>query len=393
VPELSPGDSGRVVLALLLACQAVAPAPPPKAPFDAATFDAIVMQGVREGVFPGAALVIGRRDTVFFKKGYGHLTWSGTSPVVEADSTLYDLASLTKVLATTTSLMILVDRGKVSLDAPVATYVPEFHGTGTGAITVRHLLTHTSGLRPTLPLHNATSDSAALRMVFDATPVVPPGSRVVYSDLNAILLGEIVHRASGEPLDVFARREVFVPLDLQQTVFRPSGASLARVAPTGIWRGHPIGGVVNDQNAARLGGVAGHAGLFSTGTDVARFAQFILRGGRLPDGRTLVRAETVRLFTTRAVGGKNPRLEARALGWQAVPTGETVSSAGTRFGPRSFGHTGWTGTSIWIDPDRDLFVVLLTNRAFAPRASRSFTGLKQVRGRLADAAAEASDAH
>jgi CubicO group peptidase (beta-lactamase class C family) len=148
---------------------------------------------------------------------------------------------------------------------------------------------------------------------------------------------------------------------------------------------------VNDPSAAKLGGVSGNAGVFSTARDVARFAQFVLRGGIAPDGRRLVRAETIRAFTTRSAYF-GPGTEARALGWQAVPTGERVSSAGTRFGPRSVGHTGWTGTSLWIDPDRDVFVVLLTNRAFAPRSREPFTVVKGIRGRLADAAAEAIDA-
>jgi CubicO group peptidase (beta-lactamase class C family) len=335
---------------------------------------------------------VGRHDAILFAKGYGHLTWSPSSPVPDPDSTLYDLASLTKIVATTTALMLLVDRGQMQLDAPVARYISEFRGPGTAAITVRELLTHTSGLRPTLPLFRDAPDSAtALRMVFAATPVAPPGVRVIYSDLNAILLGEIVRRVAGAPLDVVVAREIFRPLGLRRTLFHPGRALLPQIAPTGLWRGHAIAGVVNDQNAARLGGVAGHAGLFASGADVARFAQFILRDGALPGGR-LVRAQTVRAFTTRATAvSRGTAQEARALGWQALPTGERVSSAGTLFGPRSFGHTGWTGTSLWIDPDRDLFVVLLTNRAFAPRARRSFTLLHEVRGGVADAAARASD--
>jgi len=395
VRELRAAHSGRLVLALVFLLQTGAAARPPAAArFDAATFDPLVMDGIRAGAYPGAALVVGRRDTMLFAKGYGHLTWSASSPVVDAESTLYDLASVTKVIATTTAVMLLVDRGKVRLDAPVAAYVPEFRGAGTAGVTVWHLLTHTSGLRPTLPLYRDAADgTAALRLVHAATPEVPPGTRVVYSDLNAILLGEVVQRAAGESLDVFTQREVFAPLALRQTTFHPAVGLRARIAPTGLWRGHPVAGVVNDQNAVRLGGVAGHAGLFAGALDVARFAQFILREGALPDGRHLVRAETVREFTTRASApGPGTRAEARALGWQALPTGESVSSAGTLFGPRSFGHTGWTGTSLWIDPDRDVFVVLLTNRAFAPRARRPFTVLKAVRGRVADAAARASDA-
>ncbi|HEX9610704.1 MAG TPA: serine hydrolase domain-containing protein [Gemmatimonadales bacterium] len=360
--------------------------------FDSASFDPLVLDGIRRGAYPGAALVIGRRDTILFAKGYGRLTWAASSAVVSAESTMYDLASLTKVLATTTALMILVDRRAISLDAPVARYVREFAGPGTDAITVRHLLTHTSGLRATLPLHKDAPDSAAaLEMLFAATPVARPGTRVVYSDVNAMLLGEVVRRASGEPLDRFATREIFAPLELGRTLFRPPRRLHPRIAPTGVWRGHPVSGVVNDPNAARLGGVAGHAGAFATAADVGRFAQLMLRQGALPDGRRLVAAATVRRFTTR-VEPQGPRQDSRALGWQAVPTDEDVSSAGTLFGPHSYGHTGWTGTSLWIDPDRDVFVVLLTNRAYAPRAPRSFTVLKEVRGRVADAVARAADA-
>jgi CubicO group peptidase (beta-lactamase class C family) len=399
-----PAGARRVGLAplLLLVLRAAAPArqgsgeaaspPAARAGFTRASFDPLVEEGIAHGAYPGAALVIGRHDTVLFAHGYGHLTWSPSSPAADVDSTLYDLASLTKVIATTPALMVLVERGRIRLDAPVATYLPEFRGTGTAGITVRHLLTHTSGLRPTLPLFREARDSAeALRLVLAQTPVVAPGTRVIYSDLNAILLGEIVGRTSGEPLAVFATREVLAPLGLAHTLFRPSARVRSRVAPTGVWHGHAVAGVVNDQNAAKLGGVAGHAGLFATAADVARFAQFMLREGVLADGRRLLRAETVRLFTTKAADfGRGS--EARALGWQAVPTGESVSSAGTLFGPRSYGHTGWTGTSLWIDPARDLFVVLLTNRAYAPRARRPFTVLKTVRGRVADAAARASDA-
>lgn len=372
---------------LYLVLSLVFTAPASRLETRAPAFDSIALSGIRAGVYPGAALVVGRRDTILLARGYGHFTWSPTSPSVSVDSTLYDLASVTKVIATTTSLMMLVDAGKVRLNDAVSRYIPEFNGAGTADITVRQLLTHTSGLRATLPLYKEAADSVgALRLVYQQTPIVPPGQRVIYSDLNAILLGEIVHRASTEPLDVFARERVFHPLGLDAMVFRPPRQLTARIAPTGLWHGHPIAGVVNDPNAARLGGVSGHAGLFATGRDVARFAQFILRQGTDPAGAPLIRAETVRLFTTRATSPAQGK-EARALGWQAVPTGENVSSAGTLFGPRTFGHTGWTGTSLWIDPDRDLFVVLLTNRAFAPRAHRPFTELKAIRGALADAAA------
>lgn len=373
-----------MVVAALLVLQA--------ASFDAATFDRLVLDGIHRGAYPGAALVIGRRDTILFAQGYGRLTWSAGSAAPDVDSTLWDVASLTKVIATTTALMLLVERGRVSLDSPVVRYLPEFNGRGAAAVTVRHLLTHTSGLRSWLPLNRLARDSAAaMRIVFDQSPQVPPGTRMEYSDFNAILLGEIVRRAAGVPLDVFAARDIFAPLGLRQMMFRPPRRLVPRIAPTGSWRGHPVAGVVNDQNAVRLGGVAGHAGLFATAGDVARFAQFMLGEGALPQGPRLLKAETVRAFTAVAVPARRG-VSARTLGWEALPTGETVSSAGTLFGPRSYGHTGWTGTSLWIDPDRGLFVLLLTNRSYAPRARASFTVLKEVRSRVADAAARAADA-
>jgi CubicO group peptidase (beta-lactamase class C family) len=359
----------------------------------ASQYDSIVMSGIRQGAYPGAVAVIGGRDKIVYEQGYGHLTWSPGSPMDRPDSTLFDLASLTKAVATTTAAMILVDQGKLKLDVPVATYLPEFNGQGTAAITVRMLLTHTSGLRGDLPvpeLRALPNGDALLRTVLAETPRTAPGSRVVYSDLNFVLVGEIIHRVSGEPLDQFVGGEVIAPLGLSQTRYRPPPLLARRTAPTGLWHGHPVAAVVNDPTAAKAGGVSGNAGLFSTGEDLARFAQFLLRGGARPDGKQLVSAATVKLFTTRSrqadVGPDH-----RALGWQAVPTDEEVSSAGTLFGPRSFGHTGWTGTSLWIDPDRDLFVILLTNRAFVPRARKPFTVLKTVRGRLADAAARERD--
>lgn len=359
---------------------------------DSTALDSAVLAGVRQGVYPGAALVIGRHDTVLFAKGYGHFTWNSGSAAVSVDSTLWDLASLTKVMATTPAMMLLVEQSKVALDSPVVRYIREFNSPGTAAITVRHLLTHTSGLRATLPLREAADSAAALLMVLTTVPIAPPGKQMVYSDLNAILLGEIVRRVSGAPLDVFATRAIYTPLGLEQDLlFRPAKRLEKRTAPTGLWRGHPIAGVVNDPSAGMLGGVSGNAGLFATARGVGRFAQFMLNEGALPGHPRLLRQETVQQFTQIAVRGRRGVVSARTLGWEALPTGEETSSAGTLFGPRSYGHTGWTGTSLWIDPDRDVFVLLLTNRAFDPRTGHSFTKLKEVRARVADAAARAVD--
>jgi len=355
-------------------------------------FDSAVLGGIQQGVYPGAVLVVGRHDTILFAKGYGHLTWSGASAAVSVDSTIWDVASLTKVVATTPALMLLVEQGKVVLDTPVVRYLPAFNSPGTSGITVRHLLTHTSGLRATLPLRGAPDSAAALRMVLTTVPISPPGTRMLYSDLNAILLGEIVRHVSGQTLDAFVTHAIYAPLGLdQQMLFRPAKRLMPRIAPTNLWRGHPIAGVVNDPSAWKLGGVSGNAGVFATARGLARFAQFMLNEGLLPDRPRLIKKATVHQFTQVAVPARRG-VSARTLGWEALPTGEETSSAGTLFGPHSYGHTGWTGTSLWIDPDRDVFVLLLTNRAYNPRVRNSFTRLKEVRGRVADAAARAADA-
>lgn len=354
-------------------------------------FDPVVLAGIRGGIYPGAALVVGRHDSILFAEGYGRLTWSAASPAVSIDSTIWDIASLTKVVATTPALMLLVEQGKVVLDSPVVRYIHEFNSPGTAGITVRHLLTHTSGLRATLPLREAPDSSVALRMVLTTVPISAPGTRMVYSDLNAILLGELVRRVSGQTLDTFVTRAIYEPLGLDHDLlFRPPKRLERRIAPTNIWHGHPIAGVVNDPSAWKLGGVSGNAGVFATARGLARFAQFMLNGGALPDHSRIVTKETVQRFTRIEIPARRG-VSARTLGWEALPTGEETSSAGTLFGSRSYGHTGWTGTSLWIDPDRDLFVLLLTNRAYAPRVRGSFTKLKEVRGRVADAAARAVD--
>jgi CubicO group peptidase (beta-lactamase class C family) len=339
-----------------------------------AALDRAVERGIADGVFPGAVVVIGTGDQILVAKGYGHLTWDLRSAQPDPGQTLWDLASLTKVMATMPSALILAARGALDLDAPVARYLPEFAGEQRDAVRVRHLLTHQSGLRAFLPLDTETATAAAARArVLAEPPRSRPGARVEYSDLNAMLLGWVVEAVAGVPLDTFAMREVFTPLAMRDTQFRPARALRRRMAPVGNWRGTPIVGEIHDQNAMRLGGVAGHAGLYGTGLDVARYAQFWLRGGAvLPD--------SLRRQATRRGPGN------RGLGCEMRDT-TTTDNSGRRFSPATFGHTGYTGTSVWIDPERDLFVVLLTNRVYAPRTNRSITLLKEVRGAVADAAA------
>jgi CubicO group peptidase (beta-lactamase class C family) len=345
----------------------------------AADVERAVADGIRRGAFPGAVVVVGTRDSILLARGFGHLTWTASSGIPSPDSTLYDLASLTKVVATTPAIMLLVERGQVRLDAPVIQYLPEFTGEGKASVTVRDLLAHMSGLRAFLRLDTLARNPASARQVVLQEPLRwKPRSRVEYSDLNAMLLGWIVERVSGLPLDRFVATQLFEAMGLESAQFNPPRSLRRRVAPNGLWRGHVIAGSVHDQNAARLGGVSGHAGLFATGADLARYAQLYLNGGSTKGGRRIFTAETVSRFT-------RPEARGRALGWELRDT-TTADNAGRLMGPAAFGHTGFTGTSLWIDPERGVFVVVLTNRVYAPRSRRSITILKQVRGAVADAA-------
>jgi CubicO group peptidase (beta-lactamase class C family) len=344
-----------------------------------AELDSAVAYGVNAGAFPGAVVVVGTGNTVLLSRGYGHFTWEVDSPVPDPDSTVFDLASLTKVVATTAAAMRLIEKGRLDLDAPVQTYLSGFQGRGKEAVTVRHLLEHRSGLRAFLPLNELATSAEEARTLVEREPLHwRPGARVEYSDLNAILLGWVVESAAGTPLDEFAAVEVFQPLRMTQTLFRPPRSLRSRMAPVGLWRGHVIAGELHDQNAVRLGGVSGHAGLYSTGVDLARYAQVYLNHGHDRSGEQYLDSATVTRFTRRGPGH-------RALGWEVRDTTGTANT-GRLLSVNSFGHTGYTGTSLWIDPDQDLFVVILTNRVFSPRTGRSISILKEVRGRVADAA-------
>lgn len=344
-----------------------------------ATIDRVVERGIRAGGYPGAAVVVGRRGAAVVEKGFGRLGWTEESAPVVAQRSIYDLASLTKVVGTTTALMILYDQGKIRLDDPVSRYLPEFAGGGKESVTLRLLLEHRSGLPAGRDLWRIAHSPEEARAAVLATPLVAaPGQTYEYSDLGADLLGFVVEAASGERLDAFLERRVFAPLGMADTHFRPDPSLRGRIAPTELTppRGYPLRGEVHDENAFALGGVAGHAGIFSTASDLAVFAQMMLNGGSY-GGTRLVADSTVRLFTRRAAG-------TRALGWD---TCAGSYGCGRYLSANAFGHTGFTGTSLWIDPDRDMFVILLTNRVYAARARRPARVISDVRADLADAAA------
>ncbi|HVS02579.1 MAG TPA: glycoside hydrolase family 3 N-terminal domain-containing protein, partial [Thermoanaerobaculia bacterium] len=362
LPGLHPYGAGLDVPAHAMTLR---PAPPAEAGFRPQGLAAVARlldDYVARGAFPGGVLAVGHRGRLAWLHPFGRLTYDEGAPPVAAD-TLYDLASLTKVVATTTMAMILVDEGRLDLDTPVEDVLPGFQGPSKERVTVRHLLTHSSGLDWWAPLYEEVAGQQAyVERIQGMELVYEPGTESKYSDLALILLGAVLERAAGEPLESFVRRRVFAPLGMEETLFRPPPQLRARIAPTEVdpWRGRLVHGEVHDENAFALGGVAPHAGLFATAGDLARFAQMVLWGG-VYDHHRLASRETVERFARLAgVPGSS-----RALGWDTKsPQG---SSAGELFAPRSFGHTGFTGTSLWIDPERELFVVLLTNRVHPTR--------------------------
>lgn len=338
----------------------------------------VIERGISAGGFPGASVVVGRKGASVLQRGFGHISWSDASAPVSAANTIYDIASLTKVVGTTTAIMVLFDQGRVSLDAPVDRYLPEFSGGEKNLVTIRQLLTHRSGLPAGRDIWRITHDPVAARSIIIGTPLAfHPGQYYEYSDLGADILGYVVEAVSGQPLDEFLADRVFHPLGMYNTEFKPADSLKYRVAPTEIAppRGYPIQGEVHDENAFAMGGVAGHAGLFSTAADLSVFAQMMLNGGKY-NGVRIIADSTVQIFTTRAAGH-------RALGWD-TPTGSYGS--GNYLSEDAFGHTGFTGTSMWIDPDRDMFVILLTNRVHAARARNAAKVIADVRSDLSDAA-------
>jgi len=359
-PQLT--DAGRVD-----------PARPPRAadaPIDLRKLDAIeplVTQAIGEKKLPGAVVLVGRGDRTLYQKAIGHRALLPAPEPMTLD-TMFDLASLTKVVATTTSVMILIEEGKLRLSDRVALYVPGFERYGKADITIRHLMTHVSGLRPDVDLGEVWNGSeTAIGLAIEEVPTSAPGERFVYSDINYFLLGDIVRRVSGMPLDRFAHDRIFEPLGMKDTMFLPDAALRRRVAPTekcappGLsCQGADTGmlrGIVHDPTARRMGGVAGHAGLFSTAADLAVFCRMLLDGGAYRGARILSPLAVAKM-TTQATGPGERNV--RGLGWDMDST--FSSNRGELLPIGSFGHTGFTGTSLWLDPATGMFVVFLSNR-------------------------------
>ena len=333
-----------------------------------ARIDAVVGQAIAVGELPGAVVLIAHGGRITYRKAFGHRSVRPAREPMTVD-TIFDLASLTKVVATTPSVMALVEEGAMRLRDRVVRFLPGFERHGKEAVTIEHLLTHVSGLRPDLPLEEEFEGAAeALRRVLDERLEAPPGEAFIYSDLNFLLLGEIVRQVSGLPLDVFAERRVFAPLGMRDTSFRPGADVMDRIAPTEActplgWPcvgpdGVMLRGTVHDPTARRMGGVAGHAGLFGTADDLARFGAMLLNRGRASLGSAVLSPLAVARMT-RPSTPVHLR-DVRGLGWDI--DSRYSSNRGDLFSLRSFGHTGFTGTSIWIDPETRTVVVFLSSR-------------------------------
>lgn len=353
-----------------------------------ATAFAVLRQAIAERAFPAVVAAVTAGGKLVALRASGRFTYEQDSPEA-AEASIFDIASLSKVVATTSMAMILYERGLLDLDAPAVAIVPEFAGYGGSdedprrrEITLRMLLAHSSGLPAYEKLFLRAQARDELLAAALATPLTAdPGIRAEYSDIGFILLGMALERIADETLDRFCQREVFGPLGMTRTLFNPPAAWRSAAVPTEDdrnFRKRIIQGEVQDENASVMGGVAGHAGVFSTAADLAIFAHALLQGGQ-----PLVRPETLEVFTRREM---SPPGSSRALGWD---TPSTPSQSGKYFSPKSFGHLGYTGTSLWIDPARQLSVILLTNRTWPDRGNQA---IQEVRPRFHDAVIEALEA-
>ena len=360
-----------------------------------ARIDELVTEAMTAKLTPGAVVVVGRGDQTLYEKSFG---FRATVPAEEPMTldTVFDLASLTKVVGTTTAVMTLVEDGRIRLNGTVASYIPGFERYGKGGITIRHLLTHVSGLRPDVDLHPWTGYDAAIELAKDEVPTSAPGESFVYSDINFFLLGDIVARVTGQSLDAYLRARVFVPLGMNETGFLPPKSLLPRIAPTERCStmdatpckqpdAPPLRGVVHDPTSRRMGGIAGHAGLFSTARDLKLFARMLLGKGRLGTTRVLSAASVTAMTSPQTPAGMT---SVRGFGWD-IDTSYS-SNRGDLFPVgTSYGHTGFTGTSLWLDPSSNAYVIFLSSRLHPDGAG----DVGVLRSRIATvAAATISDA-
>lgn len=355
--------------------------------YDFSSVDRIIESGIQERAFPSSVLVVGNDKEIIYENSYGRLTYDDDAKVTTL-RTIYDLASVTKVIATTSAVMRLYEEGKIDLYQPVYFYIPEFNNNGKSDITVLNLLLHNSGLTAWTPFYETMSTAGEVRnAIYTTKKEYETGTKTVYSDYNAVLLGDIVERISGQRLDKYCKQNIFAPLGMTDTDFLMPVSEDYRIAPTEYdeyWRHQLLVGYVHDETAALLEGVSGNAGLFSTGPDLYKFMKMLLNKGVYLDERrmvainiydTLFRAATVELFTTRVTGlGYS---NSRALGWDTKPEPTKYRPpCGDKFSSNSFGHTGYTGTSVWCDKDKKLIVIFLTNRVYPKRGNEEIRNIR-----------------
>jgi uncharacterized protein YbbC (DUF1343 family) len=344
------------------------------------TVDPIIDEAVQSHLIPGAVLLVGRNNEIVYRKAYGSKAWLPDHEPMALD-TIFDAASLTKVIGTTPCVMRLFEQGKLRIDDPVIKYLPEFQG-GKSDITIRLLMTHFSGMPPDVELVPAwTGYETGIQKALMAKPIAPPGVRFIYSDINFLLMGEIVRRLSGMSLAEFAHEQIYGPLGMNDTGYLPNPSLIPRIAPTEYEEenGMPFRGVVHDPTARFMGGVAGHAGVFTTADDLAKYAQMLVGMGTGSNSVRIFNPETVRKFTEPGSPADQPIL--RGLGWDI--DSPFSSNRGELFPIGSYGHTGFTGTSLWIDPTSHSFVIFLSNVVHLKRGN----SLSSLRGRLATAIA------
>lgn len=343
---------------------------------DFSAVDKIITNAIEDGAFPGSVVLAFKEDGVAYHKSFGHHTYD--KKVEVATNTVYDLASLTKVIATTSAVMLCYERNLIELDKPVAFYLPRFSVNRKEKITVKNLLLHNSGLPAWRKFYGREiNEDEIIDEILTAKLEYNTGAKTVYSDLGMITLGKIVEKVTGKELDKFCKDEIFDRLKMNSTFFNPPDSVKYRIAPTEndkYWRKRLLIGEVHDEAASLLHGVAGHAGLFSTASDIAKLLYVYINEGKCRKDQIFSK-ETIDLFTKRFSD-----MSTRALGWDTKSA--VGSSAGSLFGAKSFGHTGFTGTSVWIDPDKKLFVVFLTNRIYPTRENKK---LYRVRPKLHNA--------
>jgi CubicO group peptidase (beta-lactamase class C family) len=350
--------------------------------YNFAAVDSVVNKAIHDSVFPGAVVLVGHRKRVVYNKPFGRFTYDGASTEMSTES-IFDLASVTKVAATTSAVMLLYDKGMFRLDQKVSSILSKFRGHDKEAITIEQLLVHNSGLPAFKRYYKQfNTREEIVNDIMNTELIFKPGTDYTYSDLGMITMQLIIEKLTGQPIDQFLKSNVFDVLGMTNTMYNPPPEKWYYCVPTEVddyWRYTTCKGKVHDENAFLMGGVAGHAGLFSTTTDLAKLMFLYINDGYY-NGKTIFKPETINLFTS-----LRSRYGDRGLGW-GIKSVDGYSSAGSKFSNTSFGHTGFTGTSIWVDKEKGVFVILLTNRVYPTRQN---TKISSFRPKLHDAVIDA----